>query len=423
MLDINRLRSNFNETVKRINTRGKKYPALQQYELLDKKWKKLTTEIQKLNTERNSLTNQIAKLIKDKKNDLANQAKLKVQTIKIDINELEKKLQNISAELDVVLHSIPNVPHDSVPIGKDEKNNLEIRKWGKPINFNFNFLSHWEIAQKKDYIDFERAVKLSGSRFTIYRNNGAKLIRALQSFTLDVNTKAGFLEMLPPVILNAQTLIGTGQLPKFEEDLFKLSNGQYLSPTAEVQLTSFYANEILLDKQLPIWLTANTSCFRSEAGSAGKDTKGVIRQHQFYKTEMVMITKPNDSYNSLEKMVANAEDILQKLNLPYRVILLCTGDQGFAAAKTYDIEVWLPSYGAYKEISSCSNCEDFQSRNLMLRYKENMSNKIIFPHTLNGSGLAIDRLWAAVLENYQQPDGAIKVPKALAKYFDNKEFI
>ncbi|MDR3330004.1 MAG: serine--tRNA ligase [Mycoplasmataceae bacterium] len=423
MLDINRLRNDFNTVTKRIQSRGKEFPALDQFKSLDTQWRKITTEIQTLNTERNVYTEQVAKFMKDKKADEANKIKIKVQGVKEKISALEAQVKTLDQDLDLVLHSIPNVPHESVQLGKDEKDNKEIRAWGKITKSKFKQIPHWEIAEKRDFVDFQRAVKISGSRFTIYRKDGAKLIRALQSFTLDTNIEAGFIEMLPPVVLNATTLIGTGQLPKFEEDLFKLTTNQYLSPTAEVQLTSFYGNEILAEKSLPIWLTANTACFRSEAGSAGKDTKGVIRQHQFYKTEMVMITKPKDSYASLEKMVTNAEGILQKLNLPYRTILLCTGDQGFSAAKTYDIEVWLPSYGAYKEISSCSNCEDFQARNLMMRYKDEETGKNIYPHTLNGSGLAIDRLWAAVVENYQQENGTIKIPDALKKYFDGKEFI
>ncbi|MDR0739884.1 MAG: serine--tRNA ligase [Mycoplasmataceae bacterium] len=423
MLDINHLRNNFDVVSERIKSRNKDYPALKQFKVIDQNWRRLTSNIQNLNTERNALTQQISSLIKDKKTNEVNEVRSKVQYIKQEIAKLESELTLVNAELNTILYSIPNVPHKSVPIGKDETQNKEIRKWGKPRKFDFEFLPHWLLAEKRKLIDFERAAKISGSRFVIYREDGAKLMRALQWFTLDVNVKAGFCELLPPVILNASALVGTGQLPKFEEDIFKLDNGQYLSPTAEVQLTNFYANEILEESKLPLWFTANTACFRSEAGSAGKDTKGVIRQHQFYKTEMVMITKPEESYDSLEKMTTNAESILQKLNLPYRVIVLCTGDQGFAASKTYDIEVWMPSHGGYREISSCSNCEDFQSRNLMLRYRDNNSGKTIYPHTLNGSGLAIDRLWAAIVENYQQTDGSIMIPDALKKYFDGAEKI
>lgn len=421
MIDIELLRKNYDVVAKQILTRHKNYPQLDEFKVVDKKWREITFNLQELKTKHNVLTKQIGALFIKNKHQDAKTIKAEIQTLKDKISKLELEKNQLDEQFKSILLSIPNIPSKDVPIGKDEKDNVEVRRWGDPKQFKFKPKAHWDLGIDLNFLDAERSAKQSGSRFNIYIGDGAKLIRALQWFTLDMNIKAGFKEMLPPVILNAETLYGTGQLPKFEEDLFKLTNGQFLSPTAEVQLTSFYRNEILDENKLPIYLTANTSCFRSEAGSAGKDTRGVIRQHQFYKTEMVMITKSQDSYEHLEKMVQCAENILKKLELPYRTIILCSGDMGFASAKTYDIEVWLPSYNAYKEISSCSNCESFQARNLLLRYRDSKTRTTQYPHTLNGSGLAIDRLWAAVVENYQQPDGTIKIPEALKKYFNNKE--
>lgn len=423
MIDIELLRKNYDLVSKKILSRNKVYPQLEEFKEVDKRWREITFSLQKLKTNHNVLTKQIGALFIKNKHQEAKNIKAEIQEIKNKILTLEDQKVRLDEQFKTILLSIPNIPNKDVPVGKNENDNVEIKRWGDPKQFKFKPKAHWDIGNDLNFLDPERSSKQSGSRFNIYIGDGAKLIRALQWFTLDMNTKAGFKEMLPPVILNAETLYGTGQLPKFEEDLFKLTNGQFLSPTAEVQLTSFYRNEILDENKLPIYLTANTSCFRGEAGSAGKDTRGVIRQHQFYKTEMVMLTNPIDSYDHLEIMISCAENILKKLELPYRTIILCTGDMGFASAKTYDIEVWLPSYNAYKEISSCSNCESFQARNLLLRYRDNKTKSTQYPHTLNGSGLAIDRLWAAVIENYQQEDGSIKIPEVLRKYFDNQEYL
>lgn len=423
MIDIALIRTDKETIKKRLETRNKTYPQIDQVFSLDNEWRKIKTEIQKIYTERNANTEKIKELINSNKKDELAILQETIKKSKQKLSELEKKEAELKEQINTLSKEIPNIPDLSVPNGKDENDNIEVNKFSQPTKFNFPIKAHWDLANDLKLVDFTRATKISGSRYTIYVGAGAKLIRALQAFTLDMNTKAGFKEYLPPVIINASALYGTGQLPKFEEDLYGLKTGnQYLSPTAEVQLTNLFSNEILSVNELPMYLTASTACFRSEAGSAGKDTKGVIRQHQFYKTEMVKLTKQETSFDELESMTRQAELILEALQLPYRRIVLCTGDMGFASAKTYDIEVWLPSYNAYKEISSCSNCLDFQARNLMLRYRDE-NNEIKYCHTLNGSGLAIDRLWAAVVENYQQKDGSIKIPEKLLKYFDGEQYI
>lgn len=414
MLDIKLIKTKTKEIKNKLKKRNKNWlNNIDQLLTIDKERCDLIKKIEIGNADINKKTKEIAKLVTTKKDVL--KEKQYVQTVKKTIADEKKQLTDIEEKFRQAILSIPNTPHESVPEGKDETQNVEIKKVLKPRKFNFKFKAHWDLAKELHLVDFERAIKLTGSRFTCYTNKGAKLIRALIQYTLDMNTKAGFIEMLPAVILNKKSLTGTGQLPKFEEDLFKLTNGFYLSPTAEVQLTNYYSNEILNKKELPKMFTANTACFRSEAGSAGKDTKGVIRQHQFYKTEMVILSLPDKSYDCLEMMTSQAEKLLETLGLPFRRIVLCSGDMGFSAAKTYDIEVWLPSYNAYKEISSCSNCEAFQARRMMLRYRDE-NNQVNYVHTLNGSGVAIDRLWAAVVENYQNEDGSITVPKALQKY-------
>lgn len=417
MLDINKIRNEFNKTAEKLNKRFKDFSQLKEILNLDKEYREMLTLQQDTNAQKNKISAQIADMLKTDKNVDVKELQNKVKKLKMSNEDIKTKIISSEAKIQQLMLSIPNLPDDSVIVGENEAKNKEVSRWSEPTHFDFEPLAHWDLATKNGLVDFERAVKLTGSRFTLYTNVGAKLIRALIQYTLDMNSDAGFIEMLPAVILNAETLTGTGQLPKFEEDLFKLTNGYYLSPTAEVQLTNYYRNEILQESDLPYFFTANTSCFRSEAGSAGRDTKGVIRQHQFYKTEMVMISHPLNSYENLEIMTRQAEKLLEGLNLPYRRLMLCTGDIGFSAAKTYDIEIWLPSYKDYKEISSCSNCEDFQARRLKLRYKNN-KGEINYVHTLNGSGLAIDRLWAAVVENYQQADGSILVPKALQRYMN-----
>ncbi len=423
MIDIKLLRNDFENTKKKLEKRNKKFPQLDEFVELDKKHRALLTQIQNLNNIRNTESKKIGGLIKDaNKKAEVSQIQDKVKELKKEIETNEVKVKELEKQIQDIMLSIPNLPHESVVVGKDENDNKEMHRWGSVRKFDFTPKAHWDLAESLKLFDVERAIKISGSRYNIYTGAGAKLIRALQSFTLDFNIANGFYELLPPVIVKPEALYGTGQLPKFDEDLYKLREGEYLSPTGEVQMTNFFANEIVDGNKLPYLFTCNTGCFRSEAGSAGKDTKGVIRQHQFYKTEMVIIAKEEDSWNQHEFMTRNAEKILEALELPYRRLLLCTGDMGFGASKTYDLEVWLPSYNAYKEISSCSNCVDFQARNMMLRYKDKEGNTK-YCHTLNGSGLAIDRLWAAVVENYQQKDGSILIPKALRKYFDGQEYI
>lgn len=394
---------------------------LEKIKNLDERHKILLIEVENLNRQRNVLSAKISTLFAEKKLEQAEELKKEVTAIKKDIEVKETEMKSLFEQLDNELLNIPNIPDSSVPVGKDENDNQEVKKFKEPTKFSFTPKAHWDLVVERDLVDFERATKITGTRFVIYKGDGAKLIRALQAFTLDLHQKAGYTEFLMPVIVNDKALYGTGQLPKFEEDLFKLKDTKYyLSPTVEVQLTNYHRDEILDEKDLPLKYTSSTINFRSEAGSAGKDTRGVIRQHQFYKTELVNIVKPGTSYKALEAMAKQAESILEALELPYRRIVLCTGDMGFSSAKTYDIEVWLPSYNAYKEISSCSNCLDFQSRRNMIRYKNKDAKKNEYVHTLNGSGLAIDRLFAAVVENYQNKDGSITVPKALQPYLNKK---
>lgn len=423
MIDVKLLRNDFTNTCKKLRQRNKCFEQLDEFNELDIKYRKLLTDIQNWNQIRNNESKKVASLVKNptKKEEL-NKIQNQVKTLKLQIEKAEALAQEHEAKIREIMLSIPNIPDDSVVLGLDENDNKEIHRWGKARNFDFSPKAHWELGESLKLFDPARAIRLCGSRYNIYTGKGAKLIRALINFTLDFNSEHGFYELLPPVLIKPEALYGTGQLPKFDEDLYHMTEGLYLSPTGEVQMTNFYSGEILDYKNLPYRFTCNTSCFRSEAGSAGKDTKGVIRQHQFYKTEMVIISNKEDSYKEHEYMTRNAEMILEALELPYRRIILCTGDMGFSSAKTYDLEVWLPSYNAYKEISSCSNCVDFQARNMMLRYKDK-DNKIEYCHTLNGSGLAIDRLWAAVVENYQQKDGSILIPKQLRKYFNNEEYI
>ncbi|MDE5545483.1 MAG: serine--tRNA ligase, partial [Malacoplasma sp.] len=385
-------------------------------QLLDKQFSFLLT-VEKYNQKRNEISKKIGIYIKENKSAEVESLKKEMESLKKEIEIINENLTNVDNKLNYILLTIPNIPHESVPIGKSEDDNVEIKKWGTPTKFNFQPKAHWDLINQLDIGDFERATKITGQRFFIYKGLGNKLMRALQSFTLEMHEKQGYLEFGLPVIVNKNSLLGTGQLPKFKEDLFALENTNYfLSPTLEVQLTNYYRNEILEEKILPIKFTASSINFRSEAGSAGKDTRGIVRQHQFYKTEMVNLVHPEKSYEALESMTLQAESILEALNLPYRRIVLCTGDMGFSATKTYDIEVWLPSYNSYKEISSCSNCCDFQTRRLMIRFKNKETNKNELVHSLNGTGLALDRLFAAIIENYQNEDGSITVPKVLEKY-------
>lgn len=347
-----------------------------------------------------------AKTLSDNMKTVAN----KIKVLNDSLKELEDETKNL-------LLTIPNIPHSSVPVGKDETENLEVRKWGTPREFDFEPLNHWDIAETLDIIDFDRAAKISGARFALMKGGGARLERSLMNFMLDLHTSRGYKEIFPPVIVNRESMTGTGQLPKFEMELFRVADPEfYLIPTAEVPVTNIHRDEILKESDLPIYYTAYTPCFRREAGSYGKDTRGLIRQHQFNKVELVKFVKPEDSYEELEKLTNNAEDILQKLGLPYRVVALCTGDLGFSSAKTYDLEVWLPGQQKYREISSCSNFGDFQARRANIRFKREGKKGTEFVHTLNGSGLAIGRTLVAILENYQQKDGSVLIPEALQQY-------
>lgn len=333
-----------------------------------------------------------------------------------EIKALDEQIAKIDEELTAIATTLPNLPHESTPIGKDEDDNVEVRRHGTVREFDFEAKPHWEIAENLGILDFERGAKVSGSRFVFYKGLGARLERAIYNFMLDEHGKEGYTEVIPPYIVNSHSMFGTGQFPKFKEDVFQLANTDLtLIPTAEVPLTNYYNGEILEEADLPVYFTALSPSFRSEAGSAGRDTRGLIRLHQFNKVEMVKLTKPEESYNELEKMTQNAENILQKLNLPYRVVALSTGDMGFSAAKTYDLEVWIPAQDTYREISSCSNCEDFQARRAMIRYRDE-NGKVQYVHTLNGSGLAVGRTVAAILENYQNEDGSVTIPEVLVPY-------
>jgi len=415
MLDIKRIRSNPEELRTAMANRGQAV-NLEEFLDLDEKRRKILTEVEQLKNRRNTVSQEIARLKKAKQDaePLMNEMKSVSQHIK----ELDDQVRKIDERLEEILLTIPNIPHVSVPVGKSDEDNQEVRRWGEPREFSFSPKAHWDLGEELGILDFATAGKVTGARFTFYRGLGARLERALISFMLDVHTQEnGYVEVLPPYMVHRKSMIGTGQLPKFEEDAFKVANTEYfLIPTAEVPVTNMYREEILDGDQLPIYHCAYSACFRAEAGSAGRDTRGLIRQHQFNKVELVKFTRPEDSYEELEKLTRDAESILQKLELPYRVSLLCTGDLGFSSAKTYDLEVWMPSYGRYVEISSCSNFEDFQARRANIKYRPGPKEKAQYLHTLNGSGIAVGRTVAAILENYQQEDGSVLIPKALVPY-------
>lgn len=423
MLDIKLLRSNFEEVKAKLQHRGEDLIDLDKFGELDAKRRKLIVESESLKNRRNEVSSQIAVLKREKKD--ADHLIKEMREVGDQIKKLDDELRVIEEELNQLLLSIPNLAHESVPVGETEDDNVEIRKWGEIPTFDFEVKPHWDVATNLNLIDFERAAKVTGSRFVFYKGAAAKLERALASFMLDLHTEEhGYIEMLPPYLVNRNSLIGTGQLPKFQEDVFLVEEEDYfLIPTAEVPVTNYFRDEILNVDDLPIKFAAYSACFRSEAGSAGRDTRGLIRQHQFNKVELVKFVKPEDSYDELEKLTRDAERVLQLLELPYRVVSICTGDLGFTAAKKYDLEVWLPSYNTYREISSCSNFEDFQARRANIRFRREPKAKPEFVHTLNGSGLAIGRTVAAILENYQQPDGRVKIPEALRPYMGGKEYI
>ncbi len=384
---------------------------------LDVERRHLIGDTEALQAQRNDASKAIGALMRDGHSDEAETAKQQVRAINDRIAALDEQLVAVDARVRELLMTAPNLPDASVPVGADETDNVEVRRWGTPRQFDFEAKAHWDLGPDLNIIDFERGVKLAKSRFVLLGGMGARLERALINFMLDTHGAAGYREWWPPALANAETLTGTGQLPKFEDDLFKTGEGLYLIPTAEVQLTNIHRDEVLEAERLPLHYTAFTPCFREEAGSAGRDTRGMIRVHQFDKVELVKFARPEESMAELEGMVADAEKILQLLGLPYRTIVLCTGDMGFGAAKTYDIEVWLPSYDGYKEISSCSNCLDFQARRASIKYRsqgEFKGSRLV--HTLNGSGLAVGRTLAAVLENYQREDGTVEVPEVLRPY-------
>jgi len=415
MLDIKLLRDHLDEVKARMSTRG--IPVdWDQFVSLDRERRDAVANTERLKEKKNRLSGEIGKLKKSGAD--ASALMREVEELSEAIRSSEGPLADIEARFEQLMLTLPNLPHASVKVGKDERDNREVRRWGEPPKFGFAPKNHWDIGEELGILDFARAAKIAGARFAVYRDAGAKLERALINFMLDLHTEEnGYKEMLPPALVNRAALVGTGQLPKFEDDLFHVAPGDYfLIPTAEVPLTNLHRDEMLERDELPIKYVAYTPCFRSEAGSYGKDVRGLIRQHQFNKVEMVKLTEPEDSYNELETMVRNAEDVLKRLELPYRVVELCTGDMGFGAAKTYDLEVWLPGQNTYREISSCSNCEEFQARRANIRYRKEKKGRPLFVHTLNGSGLAVGRTLVAVLENYQQEDGSVIIPNALRDY-------
>ena len=416
MLDIKRIRESLEDIKKAMNRRGEKEFNLDEVVELDDKRKELLKEVEVLKNKMNVESKKIPQLIKEGKDITEDKANLK--KLSDEIKSLDEKIKIVNDELEYKLLRIPNVPNKEVPQGETDEDNVEVRTWGEPTKFNFNPKAHWDLGTDLGILDFETAAKITGSRFTLYKGLGARLERALINFFLDTNIgEQGYTEVIPPCMANKNSFLGTGQLPKFAEDMFKIEGlDYYLIPTSEVPLTNIHANQILSFDELPKNYTAYTPCFRSEAGSAGRDTRGLVRQHQFNKVEMVKIVAPEESYNELEKLTHNAEYLLQLLKIPYRVVKICTGDLGFTAAFKYDVEVWMPSYNRYVEISSCSNCEDFQARRAGIRFKRDKDSKTEYAHTLNGSGLAIGRSFAAILENYQQEDGSVIIPEVLRPY-------
>ncbi|MDO4732904.1 MAG: serine--tRNA ligase [Bacillota bacterium] len=419
MLDLKFVRSNPQVVIDALAKRGGKI-SLDGFLSLEEERRSILGQVEEMKSRRNAASKQVGLMKKNGEDATA----LMDETRKLgdDISTLDKRLAEVEEALKEQLLNIPNIPHESVPDGVDDAANIEQRRWGEQPAFDFEAKNHWDLGTDLDILDFERAGKLAGARFTVYKGLGARLERSLINFFLDLHTSAhGYTEIFPPFMANSTTLQGTGQLPKFKEDMFHIEGTDYyLIPTAEVPVTNLYSGEILEGAQLPICYTAYTACFRSEAGAAGRDTRGLIRQHQFNKVELVKFVKPEDSYTELEKLTADAEDVLQKLGLSYRVVALCGGDLGFSSAKTFDLEVWMPGFNGYREISSCSNFEDFQARRANIRFRPE-GGKPQFLHTLNGSGLAVGRTVAAILENYQQADGSVRVPEVLVPYMGCRE--
>jgi seryl-tRNA synthetase len=414
MLDARFLRENIDAVREALNKRGYEFP-LAHFLTIEEKRISLLKEAEELRNRRNVVSEEIGRL-KREKTDAGSQLE-EMKGVSERIKSLDERLKEVEEETGSLLLTIPNIPDDTVPVGRDETENAEVRRWGNQPDLGFEPLNHWDIAATLDIIDFDRAAKIAGARFSLMKGPGARLERALMNFMLDINTAKGYTEIFPPILVNRESMTGTGQLPKFEMELFRIADPEfYLIPTAEVPVTNIHRDEILKEEDLPLYYTAYTPCFRREAGSHGKDTRGLIRQHQFNKVELVKFVKPEDSSSELEKLTDNAEDILRRLGLAYRVITLCTGDMGFSSAKTYDIEVWLPGQNKYREISSCSNFKDFQARRAGIRFRRTGKKGTEFVHTLNGSGLAVGRTLVAVLENYQQKDGSVLIPEALRPY-------
>lgn len=421
MLDLRFIRENIDAVQEMLKNRGSDID-LQEFVKLDSERRELLSEVEMLKNKRNTESAEIAR--RKKAGEDASDIIAEMGEVSAKIKELDAKLAELEEKVNYFQMTLPNMYHSSTPIGKDEEENVEIRRWGEPRKFDFKPKEHWEIGEDLGILDFERGAKLGGSRFTIYRGAAARLERALISFMLDTHTtEHGFTEHITPFMVRREICEGTGQLPKFEDDMYKTTDDMFLISTSEITLTNIHRQEILQEAELPKYYTAYSPCFRREAGSYGRDMKGLIRQHQFNKVEMVKITTPETSYDELEKMVVNAETILQKLNLPYRVIQLCSGDMGFSAAKTYDLEVWLPGQNKYREISSCSNCEDFQARRMGLKYRPEANAKSEFCHTLNGSGLAVGRTLLAIIENYQQEDGSFLIPDVLVPYMGGMKVV
>ncbi|MFA5527612.1 MAG: serine--tRNA ligase [Peptostreptococcales bacterium] len=423
MLDMKRIRTESEAVKAALLKRNFDISKIDEVLTLDEKRRLILVDVEQKKNRQNLVSKEIAKLKKagQDSNDLLEDMK-KLST---EIKDDDEKVKILEENIRECLLGIPNTPHDSVPKGDSDEENIEVKKWGEPREFDFEHKPHWDIGNDLDILDFERAVKISGTRFSVYKGLGAKLERSIINFMLDLHTSEhGYQEILPPFMVNREAMTGTGQLPKFEEDMFHVpAKDFFLVPTAEVPLTNLFMNEILESDSLPTYLTAYTPCFRKEAGSAGRDTRGLIRQHQFNKVELVKFVKPETSYEELDSLLHAAEEVLQLLELPYRIVKLCTGDLGFSSAMTFDIEVWMPSYNRYVEISSCSNFEDYQARRASIRYRPEPKGKLEFVHTLNGSGLAVGRTFAAILENYQQADGSVAIPKALQRYCGGLEAI
>ncbi|OOM11069.1 serine--tRNA ligase [Clostridium saccharobutylicum] len=423
MLDLKRIRNNPEEIKKALSNRGEDFDAkvIDEIIQLDEERRKILVEVETLKNKRNQASAEIPKL--KKAGEDVTSIMTEMRELGDEIKQFDVRVTEIDERIKYIMLRIPNIPNPEVPDGETDEDNIEIKRWGEPTKFNFEPKAHWDLGTDLNILDFERGGKVAGSRFTVYKGLGARLERMIISYFLDKHTcENGYTEILPPYMVNRDSMTGTGQLPKFEEDAFKVeNNGYFLIPTAEVPVTNMYRNEVLAGADLPIKHAAYSACFRAEAGSAGRDTRGLVRQHQFNKVELVKFCKPEDSYNELDKLVTDAESVLQGLGLPYRIVRICKGDLGFTAALKYDIEVWMPSYNRYVEISSCSNFEDFQARRANIKYRETPKDKPQFIHTLNGSGVAIGRTVAAILENYQREDGSVEIPEVLRRYMNCDE--